>query len=355
VTKSQSAAIVSAIGLLTGSITIFTLLTDPSDQVVTLLVRSFLPLCFSTILVGAGWWMHTQGLSQTVTKRILLWLFVVGSLMMAFEFATILFQQAEGVVLADRIATVHNGFVRGAVIGVAIGLYDGQRMITEQREKQLQRQNDRLDTFASTVSHDLRNPLTVAKGNLELLRMDVKNHDTLFSEIETAHDRAEEIIEDALTLARDGAIITNAEPLELDAVSTAAWDSIDAPNATLSIVEATTIDGDRARILRLFENCLRNAVEHGGAAVSITVGTLPTEDGFYISDSGPGIDPETGEDVFEQGYTTNEEGSGLGLAIVQTIAEAHGWTVRLRESTAGGARFEFVTEGSTEPIEAKAS
>ena len=349
--ESNAAAIVSAIGLFTGSVTVFSLVTDPSDQVVTLLVQSFLPLCFSAIVVGAGWWMHTQNLPQTVTKRILLWLVVIGSLMMAFELATILFQQAEGVVLADRITTVHNGFVRGAVIGVAIGLYDGQRMITEQREKQLQRQNERLDTFASTVSHDLRNPLTIAHGNLELLRMEVNNQDELFDEIETAHNRAEEIIDDALTLARDGAIVVEAEPLAVDAIATEAWKSIDAPKATFTVVETFTIEGDRSRILRLFENCLRNAVEHGGADVSITVGILPTADGFYISDTGPGIDAETGESVFEQGYTTTKEGSGLGLAIVHTIAEAHGWEVRLGESTTGGARFEFVTEGAKKLIE----
>jgi len=85
----------------------------------------------------------------------------------------------------------------------------------------------------------------------------------------------------------------------------------------------------------------QDAGGHDTSAVSITVGD--TDEGFYVADDGPGIPPGDREDVFELGHTTREDGTGFGLAIVETIAEAHGWTVTAGESAAGGARFEVTT------------
>ncbi len=73
--------------------------------------------------------------------------------------------------------------------------------------------------------------------------------------------------------------------------------------------------------------------------VEIRVGEL--DDGFYVADDGPGIDPERREDVFAPGYSGSDEGTGFGLAIVREIADAHGWTVTLSDSEIGGIRFEF--------------
>ena len=82
----------------------------------------------------------------------------------------------------------------------------------------------------------------------------------------------------------------------------------------------------------------QDAGGHDSSALIITVGD--TDEGFYVADDGPGIQPGDREDVFELGHTTRQDGTGFGLAIVQTIAEAHGWTVTAGESAAGGARFE---------------
>lgn len=71
----------------------------------------------------------------------------------------------------------------------------------------------------------------------------------------------------------------------------------------------------------------------------MTVGDL--NDGFYVADDGTGIPEAERGNVLDTGYSTATEGTGFGLTIVKQIAEAHGWTVRLTESDAGGARFEF--------------
>jgi signal transduction histidine kinase len=102
------------------------------------------------------------------------------------------------------------------------------------------------------------------------------------------------------------------------------------------------------RLQRLLENLFRNAVEHAGGEATVRVGTLPG--GFFVEDDGPGIPPGEREAVLKEGHSSNEEGTGLGLPIVTSIAEAHGWSISVTESEAGGARFELtgVETGSPE-------
>ena len=76
---------------------------------------------------------------------------------------------------------------------------------------------------------------------------------------------------------------------------------------------------------------------------TIRVGGIE-DGGFYAEDDGPGIPESERGAVFEYGYSTEEDGIGLGLASVKGIADAHGWTVDVGESDAGGARFAFETE-----------
>jgi signal transduction histidine kinase len=95
------------------------------------------------------------------------------------------------------------------------------------------------------------------------------------------------------------------------------------------------------RLQQLLENLFRNAVEHGGEDVTIRVGALDDAAGFYVADDGVGIPGEDRDEVFESGYSSATNGTGFGLAIVEEIADAHSWTIRVTESSEGGARFEM--------------
>ncbi|MFB6124089.1 MAG: PAS domain S-box protein [Haloferacaceae archaeon] len=242
--------------------------------------------------------------------------------------------------------------------------------ITEEKRQQraLERQNERLNQFTSIVSHDLRNPLNVAQGELQRAKAgDVDRLDA----VETALDRMERLIEDLLHLSKQGETIAETSPVALADVVRTAWETTDTDGATLDVAfdDDVTVVADEDRLVQVFTNLFRNSVEHGpteqspalaeggssgttartadgdfrrggeSAGLTITVGV----DGgtLFVADDGPGIPPSEREDVFDHAYTTDEGGTGLGLAIVDSIAKAHGWGTRATESEAGGARIEF--------------
>ncbi|RXK48322.1 histidine kinase N-terminal 7TM domain-containing protein [Halorientalis pallida] len=225
-----------------------------------------------------------------------------------------------------------------------------QKQGLEQQKQQLEHQNERLDRFASIVSHDLRNPLNVATGHVELLdaKLDGEHRESV-DEMDTAHERMRDIIDDALTLARSGKAITEKEDVDVGSVATEAWENVDTDRATLDHDLDLRLESDRDRLLNVFENLYRNALDHNDGALTIRIGTLADDTGFYVEDDGEGIPEDERDEVLEQGYTTHEEGTGLGLAIVRDIVGAHGWELSIAEGPEGGARFEI--ECFREPVE----
>jgi PAS domain S-box-containing protein len=219
------------------------------------------------------------------------------------------------------------------------GYVINSRDVTERVEQiaKLERQNERLDQFASIVSHDLRNPLNVATGRLELTRRDCESEH--LDAVARAHDRIEELIDDLLSLARIDQEMSDLGPVDLESLTARAWESVETGAGTLVTSAERAIEANRSRLQQLLENLVRNAVEHGGEDVTVTVGSIP--DGFYVEDDGPGIPADDQNEVFDAGYSTSEEGTGFGLSIVEQVAEAHDWGIEVTEGTDGGARFEI--------------
>ncbi|PCR92425.1 PAS domain-containing sensor histidine kinase [Natrinema ejinorense] len=204
-------------------------------------------------------------------------------------------------------------------------------------QRDLERQNERLDEFASVLAHDLRNPLNVAQGLLDTVREADTSEE--LDEIETVLDRMAGIVDDVLTMVRSGYDVDGVEALEFASTVGACWDAVATETASVRVESNGFIYADSSRIRNLFENLFRNAVDHAGEGVTVTAGVF--EGGFYIADDGPGIPPTERDRVLEPGWTTTEGGTGLGLNIVREIAGAHEWDVSVTASTAGGARFDF--------------
>jgi PAS domain S-box-containing protein len=229
----------------------------------------------------------------------------------------------------------------------------------------------RLEKFAKVVSHDMRNPLNVAKGNLDLVREEVEKEP--LQQIDTALERMEGIVEETLALTQDEQPDDSVESVFLPDLVRRCWNAVETRNAELEIADDVTVQCTSRRLRSLFENLFRNAVEHGSTSprsnthgdavehdstntgsrtqqdavedgstesVTVTVGRIGPR-GFYVEDDGPGIPPDQRENVFEAGYSTRSDGTGFGLSIVSEIASTQGWTVTITDSEAGGARFEF--------------
>ncbi|WP_430504994.1 GAF domain-containing protein [Haloparvum sp. PAK95] len=232
----------------------------------------------------------------------------------------------------------------GTTTELALSRLKHEQELVRQRDE-LDRQNERLDQFASTLSHDLRNPLNVAMGQLDLARgeRDSEHLDA----VARAHERMESLIEDVLSLARAETELAELESVDLAVLTEGCWQTVESGSAELRVETDLVVRADDARLRQLMENLLRNSVEHGAGSspssgdgeVTITVGDL--EDGFYVEDDGPGIPADEREAIFESGYSSTTGGSGLGLNIVKQVAEAHGWEVTVTDGTDGGARFEF--------------
>ena len=246
-------------------------------------------------------------------------------------------------------------------LGRLIVIYD----VTDQkrRQQELERQNEQLEGFANVVSHDLRNPLNVASGFVDVMAEsgDVRN----VERVQTAHRRMHRIVDDVLEFARQGQSITDVEPVGVCSVAQDAWETVETHDATLECTAGLTILADRRRLRRLFENLFRNAIEHnstcngrdshtgdaldhGVSNLTVTVGgfggideSTNTARGFYVADDGVGISTQERESVFEAGWSNKTDGTGLGLAIVEGIARGHGWEISIEESGGGGAQFEF--------------
>ena len=241
--------------------------------------------------------------------------------------------------------------------------------VTERRDREatLRRQNERLERFSSIVSHDLRNPLSVAEGYLDLIREsgDLDHLDR----VDEAITRMDRLVEDLLSLAREGEVVGDTTAVSLETLAEEAWESVDTADARLVVEDEIELDASPTRTRELLENLFRNSVEHGStssrtasgdsvehgstssragpdAPLTVRVGSVEFrgEDatGFYIEDDGRGL-PNDADRIFETGFTTDEDGTGLGLAISERIAEAHGWELQATAGECGGARFEFKT------------
>lgn len=213
------------------------------------------------------------------------------------------------------------------------------RDITEirDRERELRQQNERLDDFASVVSHDLRNPIQVLRGALD--GIEATGEQAHIDRGRRAVDRMENLVNDILVLARQGDAVDDRSTVSIRDTAERCWQQVEQDGVSLVIDTDRQITANETRFKQLVDNLLRNAVEHGPGSTTIHVGSL--DDGFYVADDGPGVPSSEREEVFERGYSTNAAGTGFGLAIVERVAETHGWTVELTRSESGGARFEF--------------
>jgi signal transduction histidine kinase len=238
------------------------------------------------------------------------------------------------------------GEILAAHVTTAVGRIQSEAEIRRQK-RELERKSERLEEFASILSHDLRSPLSVASGWLDLLEADATDEQlTAIGNVERALDRMETLIDDLLVVSREGWTVENPRTIDGQRLVADAWAGVATDDATLDCEWSGTVRGDPDLLVQAFENLFRNAVDHAGPSVTVRVSPLEDAEGIYVADDGPGIPEDERDDVFEMGVS-NDGGTGLGLAIVERVVSAHGWSVSAGESEHGGAQFEMRFDGGT--------
>jgi signal transduction histidine kinase len=221
--------------------------------------------------------------------------------------------------------------------------------------ERLQSASDRQRRFVADVSHELRTPLTRLRTAIEVnLREPSSDPAETLQMVLGDVDDMQRLIDDLLFLARSDTrrAAPRREPTDLDVlVETevrAARAALSAEPSDEVVIDMTgvsgaVVEGDASQLARLIRNLLSNAARH--AATAVRVSLRETSDGvvLVVADDGPGVAPADRERVFDRFVRLDEArgkpdgGSGLGLAIVRDVANAHGATVVLGESSSGGA------------------
>ena len=212
--------------------------------------------------------------------------------------------------------------------------------------------------FVDDAGHELRTPITVIRGQLDVMGDDPDERREVMDVVNTELDRMSRIVEDLLLLAkaeqRDFVRLDEVELSDFTTELLVKARSLGARDWRSGACAEGTAPLDAQRVTQAVLNLARNAVEHAPAEARITLGSERVDGSvcFYVSDTGPTIDDEDAERIFERfsrggRRVRTADGAGLGLAIVRAVAEAHGGTARWRPGEDGGNRFELVVPAAT--------
>ncbi|MGH4018579.1 MAG: sensor histidine kinase [Pseudonocardiaceae bacterium] len=206
--------------------------------------------------------------------------------------------------------------------------------------------------FVDDASHELRTPITIVRGHLELMGADPEERAEVVRLCTDELDRMNRIVADLLVLATaDRPDFVRPESVELAELTSDIYAKVGALGQRRWRLEAIgegTVRLDAQRVTQAVAQLAHNAVQHTTDEDEIRLGSSLHHGrvSFWITDSGPGVSPQDAEKIFERfarGATSSARdhraGAGLGLAIVKAIAEAHGGSVRLLSSPGEGASF----------------
>jgi PAS domain S-box-containing protein len=213
-----------------------------------------------------------------------------------------------------------------------------------------------LGEMATEIAHEINQPLAaIAMYSAAGLRTmagecDRNKMETWLEAINTQAKRASEIVKRVRSFVQKGEPRLAPVDLNLVARETDALVDHDARSHDVEIVlelaeDLPLVQGERVLLEQVVFNLLRNAIDAvaGSGERRVTLRTFSDAQLVYVevSDTGPGVDPALGEQIFSSFVTSKQGGLGMGLAISRSIVEAHGGSLRYASNPGGGATFTF--------------
>jgi len=206
--------------------------------------------------------------------------------------------------------------------------------------------------LVSDAGHELRTPITIVRGHLELLGDDPAEREETIALVTDELDRMARFVDDLLLLAKaEQADFLRPGPLDLDVLTDELYAKAQAladRDWRLAGSGAGRLTADRQRLTQAVMQLAQNAVQHTEPGDRIALGSA-IRDGtarLWVADSGPGVPPGEQERIFDRfhraGDRRRSDGAGLGLSIVRAIAEAHGGRVELDSRSGQGATFTLI-------------
>ena len=255
-----------------------------------------------------------------------------------------------------------------AMADLVANALENARLYTERvrLNKELESQNEELERFTYTVSHDLRSPLVTIRGFLGYLKQDAVSGDmTRFARdmtrIANAVDKMQTLLTELLELSRIGRVANPPESVPFGEILRETLDLLSGPleagNIRLTIKgDLPIVHVDRLRIAEVLQNLIGNAIKFMGDQLqpAIEVGTEGTDaDGkpiFYVRDNGIGIEPKYHERIFGlfNRLDPTIEGTGIGLTLVKRIIEIHEGRIWVKSELGKGATFFFTLPAPNE-------
>jgi signal transduction histidine kinase len=216
--------------------------------------------------------------------------------------------------------------------------------------------------FVSDASHELRTPITIVRGHLELLGDDADERRETIALVTDELDRMSRFVDDLLLLAKaERDDFLRLDQLELGALTDELLEKASAlaPRTwTLERRGEALLRADRHRLTQAVIGLAQNAAQHTAEGDPVWLGSAANgrEARLWVRDTGPGVPRAEQERIFErfaraQASRRRSEGAGLGLAIVRAIAEAHGGRVELSSRPGAGATFTIVIPTTARPEE----
>ena len=206
--------------------------------------------------------------------------------------------------------------------------------------------------FIDDAGHELRTPITIIRGHLELIEHDPRAREETLALVMDELERMSRIVDDLLLLSKreqpdflelvtvDVAALTDELHSKLPALAPVSWE--------LESRGRGVIVADRQRLTQAVIQLAQNAVQYGPPGGPIWLGSTVAdgEAAFWVRDAGPGIPREVQAAIFQRFRRATSgrrsDGAGLGLAIVKAIAEAHGGRIELDGGPGSGTTFRIV-------------